>query len=552
MLSLIDRIENVAEYSGRTITFLSGDDHQTVSWSDLHTEARAAAAGLQARGITPGDHVALLGPTTRGLITAIQAVWLTGATLITMPLPMRMGALDAFIDQTRNRIRRSDSVMVLIDPELMAFVEPIEGDPPFLSLDELCGSDGPGSEDYQRPRSDPDAMAVLQFTSGSTSEPKGVMLKHFNICQNLDGAWKAAGVTHNERIVSWLPLYHDMGLIGLLTIPMTKGTDLVQGAPQDFLARPLRWMRWLSDFGGTATAGPNFAYALAARTLRRCEEPLELSQVRLLLNGAEPVDPVVFRRFLDAGERFGLDPDSAFPAFGMAEVCIAGTFPEPGSGLRTDWVDKQALETDQRAIEVEPGTEGAVELALLGSPIPGMEMRIVDPSTGEELPERRVGELQLRGDSVTPGYYKRPDATEELLSGGWLRTGDLSYTVDGELVVCGRSKDVIIVGGRNVYPQDIEKAVGELEGIRTGNVIAFGIDGRHGAQNIIVVAESKGGDLDAICRNVTTTVTQSEGIPPKEVILVEPGTVPKTSSGKLQRSAAKASYESNDLIVLDD
>lgn len=550
MLSLIDRIENTAEYSGRTITFVSGDDHQTVSWSDLHLEARAAAAGLQARGIAPGDHVALLGPTTRELITAIQAVWLTGATLVTMPLPMRMGALEVFIEQTRNRMRRSDSVMVLVDPELLAFVEPVEGDPPFVSLEELCGPGGPGSDDYQRPRSDPDAMAVLQFTSGSTSEPKGVMLKHFNICQNLDGAWKAAGVTQNERIVSWLPLYHDMGLIGLLTIPMTKGTDLVQGAPQDFLARPLRWMRWLSDFGGTATAGPNFAYALAARTLRRCEEPLELSQVRLLLNGAEPVDPVVFRRFFDAGERFGLDPGAAFPAFGMAEVCIAGTFPEPGSGLRTDWVDKRALEIDQRAVEVEPDAEGAVELAMLGSPIPGMEMRIVDPSTGEELPERRVGELQLRGDSVTPGYYKRPDATEELLSGGWLRTGDLSYSVGGELVVCGRSKDVIIVGGRNVYPQDIEKAVGELDGIRTGNVIAFGVDGRHGAQNIIVVAESKGGDLDEIRKHVTNTVTQSEGIPPKEVVLVEPGTVPKTSSGKLQRSAAKASYESDDLAVL--
>ncbi len=550
MLSLIDRIENTAEYSGRTITFVSGDDHQTVSWSDLHLEARAAAAGLQARGIAPGDHVALLGPTTRELITAIQAVWLTGATLVTMPLPMRMGALEVFIEQTRNRMRRSDSVMVLVDPELLAFVEPVEGDPPFVSLEELCGPGGPGSDDYQRPRSDPDAMAVLQFTSGSTSEPKGVMLKHFNICQNLDGAWKAAGVTQNERIVSWLPLYHDMGLIGLLTIPMTKGTDLVQGAPQDFLARPLRWMRWLSDFGGTATAGPNFAYALAARTLRRCEEPLELSQVRLLLNGAEPVDPVVFRRFFDAGERFGLDPGAAFPAFGMAEVCIAGTFPEPGSGLRTDWVDKRALEIDQRAVEVEQDAEGAVELAMLGSPIPGMEMRIVDPSTGEELPERRVGELQLRGDSVTPGYYKRPDATEELLSGGWLRTGDLSYSVGGELVVCGRSKDVIIVGGRNVYPQDIEKAVGELDGIRTGNVIAFGVDGRHGAQNIIVVAESKGGDLDEIRKHVTNTVTQSEGIPPKEVVLVEPGTVPKTSSGKLQRSAAKASYESDDLAVL--
>ena len=189
---------------------------------------------------------------------------------------------------------------------------------------------------------------------------------------------------------------------------------------------------------------------------------------------------------------------------------------------------------------------------LLGRPVPGMEMRIVEPLTGEDLPDRKVGELQLRGESVTSGYYKREDATEELLGGGWLRTGDLSYTVDGELVVCGRSKDVIIVGGRNVYPQDVEKVVGQVEGVRTGNVIAFGVDGRHGAQNIVVVAESKGGNLDEIRREVTSAVTQAEGIPPKEVILVEPGSVPKTSSGKLQRSAAKASYESDDLVVLED
>ena len=274
--------------------------------------------------------------------------------------------------------------------------------------------------------------------------------------------------------------------------------------------------------------------------------------MRVLLNGAEPVDPVTFRKFFEAGERFGLDPSVAFPAFGMAEVCIAGTFPDPGKGLRTDWVDKRSLELDQRAEPAEPDADGAVELALLGRPIPGMEMRIVDPTSGEELPDRSVGELQLSGDSVTTGYYKRPDATEELLAGGWLRTGDLSYTVDGELIVCGRSKDVIIVGGRNVYPQDIEKVVGELEGVRTGNVIAFGIEGRHGAQNIVVVAESRGGDLNEIRRSVTNCVTQAEGIPPKEVVLVEPGTVPKTSSGKLQRSAAKASYEAGELIVLED
>jgi len=551
VLSLIDRIEHVAENSKGTITFIAGDDSEQASWAQLHAEARGVAAGLQARGILPGDHVALLGPTTRKLVTAIQGIWLTGATLVTMPLPMRMGALEQFIEQTRNRIRRSDSKVVVIDAELAAFVEPVEGDPPFISLDDFFVADAASGDDYLRPASDPDSLAVLQFTSGSTSEPKGVMLPHANICHNLDGAFEAAQLSHDEVIVSWLPLYHDMGLIGLLTIPMTLDTSLVQGAPQDFLARPLRWMRWLSDFEGTATAGPNFAYALAARALRRCEEPLDLSHVRMLLNGAEPVDTATFRRFLDAGERFGLDPAAAFPAFGMAEVCIAGCFPVPEKGLKTDWVDKRSLELDGVARAVEHDEEGAVEFAVLGGPVPGMEMRIVDPQTGEELPDRRVGELHLRGTSLTVGYYKRPDATAELLVDGWLHTGDLSYTVGGELIVCGRSKDVIIVGGRNVYPQDIEKVVGEVEGVRTGNVIAFGVDGRHGAQNIIVVAESKGGNLDEIRRAVTGVVTEAEGIPPKEVVLVEAGTVPKTSSGKLQRTACKSAYQSGELFRLE-
>jgi fatty-acyl-CoA synthase len=551
VLSLIDRIERVAEVDRRSITFISGDDHETIPWSQLHAEASAVAAALQARGVKPGDHIALLGPTTRKLITAIQAVWLSGATLVTMPLPMRMGALEQFIEQTRNRIRRSDSSMVVIDSELAAFVEPVEGDPPFVGMDLLFDPSGPTAGDYRRPDSDEDALAVLQFTSGSTSEPKGVMLTHRSICNNHDGAVEAARVTPEDVIVSWLPLYHDMGLIGLLAIPMCMDVGLVQGAPQDFLSRPLRWMRWMSQYKGTGTAGPNFAYALAARALRRCEEPLDLSAARIMLNGAEPVDAATFRSFLEAGERFGLDPASAYPAFGMAEVCIAGCFPVPEKGLKTDWVDRRSLELDGDARPVEAESDGAMELAFLGSPVPGMEMRIVKPGTSEVLEARQVGELQLAGTSLTSGYYRQPDATAELLADGWLHTGDLAYSVDGELVVCGRSKDVIIVGGRNVYPQDIEKVVGEVEGVRTGNVIAFGVEGRHGAQNVVVVAECKGGNLDEVRREVTLVVTQAEGIPPKEVVLVEPGTVPKTSSGKLQRSACKASFHAGELVRLD-
>jgi fatty-acyl-CoA synthase len=550
-LSLISRIESVAEHGQGKVTFVAGDDHETLSWGQLHAEARAVAARLQARGVGPGDHVALLGPTTRRLVTAIQAIWLTGGALVTMPLPMRMGALDQFIEQTRNRIRRADSKVVVIDSQLADFVEPMPGDPPFIGLDDLFVDDGPTAADYVRPADDPSALAVLQFTSGSTSEPKGVMLPHENICHNLDGAWTAAELTHDEVIVSWLPLYHDMGLVGLLTIPMTRDTHLVQGAPQDFLAKPIRWMRWLTQFQGTASAGPNFSYALAARALKRTDEQLDLSQVRMFLNGAEPIDAPTFRRFLEAGERFGLEPGVAFPAFGMAEVCIAGCFPTPGKGLVTDVVDRAALETERRAVPVDADSDGSTELALLGRPVPGLEISIVDTATGEPCADRQVGELRISGNSVTSGYYQQPEATAELIVDGWLHTGDLAYTVGGELVICGRIKDVIIVGGRNVYPQDIEKVVGEIDGVRTGNVIAFGVEGRQGAQNIIVVAEAKSSAHEELRREITRQVTESVGIPPKEVILVQPGSVPKTSSGKLQRSACRLQYLADELDVLE-
>lgn len=547
------RLERAAERSGRGVVFVSPHAHDRVSWAQLHDEARSAAASLQSLGIAPGDHVAILGPTTRALVTAIQACWLAGAASMVLPLPMRMGSLEDFISGTRARILHGDAKLLLIDEQLAAFYEPAPGDPPIRPLaDILPGPGRPSAEALEVPAPDPERLVILQYTSGSTSEPKGVMLPDRVFASNLDAIGAAAEIDPDVDVaVSWLPLYHDMGLVGLLSLPMTVGADLVQAAPQDFLAHPGHWMEWISTYRGTATAGPNFSWVLATRALRRAKD-IDLSSLRLALNGAEPVDPDAVEAFCAAAAPFGFRPGAVFPAFGMAEVAIGGAFPPPGRGLVFDVVDSYALEHDHVAKQVDSDPPVSRKLALLGKPVPGLRMRIVDAETGEVRPERHVGELQIAGTSVTSGYYKRPDATAELFSGEWLKTGDLAYLVDGELVICGRIKDVIIVGGRNVYPQDVERAVGVIEGVRAGNVIAFGVGGYKGKESVVVVAETRADDPGALRKAIHHRVLEAVGLPARDVMLVQPGTLPKTSSGKLQRALCKDRYLSEELQLVSE
>jgi fatty-acyl-CoA synthase len=460
---------------------------------------------------------------------------------------MRLASIEEFVEQTRARVLRADTTLLAVDADLAPFIEAQPGDPPQVLLDELTAEGVRlGAQHFVPAKPDPDALAVLQFTSGSTSEPKGVMLPHRVFCANLDGIAQRGHLdVADDVLVSWLPLYHDMGLVGMLGTGMTTGTRLVLGAPQDFTSRPARWMEWISTYGGTVTAGPNFAYALATRSLRR-GEPMDLSRLRIAINGAEPIDPGTMRDFVDAGARHGLQPGAVFPAFGMAEVAIAGTFPEPGSGLTTDWVDRRVLETERYAAPAEPSAGHGKEYVRLGSAIAGLELRIVEPSSGELLEDREVGELEIRGTSVTPGYYRDPDATEALFHDGWMRTGDLAYLIGGELVLCGRIKDVIIAGGRNIFPEDVERAAAGVPGVRPGNVIVFAVDGKRG-EAMVVVAETRDGDsaIDdphAIRRQLADVAKRVSGLPPHAVVLLPAGTLPKTSSGKLQRSLCRQRY----------
>ena len=534
---------------------LPADGPAFVSWRQLHDEARGVGAALQARGLVPGDHVAILGPTSRQLITIVRGCWLAGLTSMVLPLPMRMGSLEAFIESTRARMQHGDARIVLIDDLFAAFYEPGPGDPPIVPMSAVLEGPGlPGPERLESPAHDPERLVILQYTSGSTSEPKGVMIPDRVLGSNIDAAVAAAALTPDEVMQSWLPLYHDMGLVGFLSIPMTNGVQLVQAAPQDFMAKPGNWMQWISDHRGTATAGPNFSWVLATRALGRMEG-LDLSSLTLALSGAEPVDPTAVEAFVAAASRFGFTAGGVFPAFGMAEVAIGGAFPPRHRGMVCDSVDRVALERERIARPLtadQTDDELAVRrLPLLGHAVPGLEMRVVDPDTYVDLPERRVGELLLRGTSVTPGYYKRPEASAALFRDGWLCTGDLAYIVDGELVLCGRIKDVIIVGGRNVFPEDIERAVGVLDGVRAGNVIAFGVEGYKGKETVVVVAEVRADDLDTVRHAVHHRTLDVCGLPPRDVMLVRPGTLPKTSSGKLQRARCRELYLAEELELVE-
>lgn len=432
---------------------------------------------------------------------------------------------------------------MVVDPELAPFIEPAPGDPPMVGYDEVRGD----AEAWTPPSTEDSDLAILQFTSGSTSDPKGVMLPHAAVLANIDGMIEALTFDPDDDVlVSWLPLYHDMGLVGILTSSMATGADLVLAGPQTFMASPSRWVQWLSTYGGTITAGPNFSWVLAARALKRLDG-LDLSRLRVALNGAEPVDPRTVANLVEAGSATGCGPvrcsrrsawpRSRSPARSRRRCLACGPTTSISGCSRSSATPRRPPTPPPRASSGWPSSVGRSPAWRSASSI---------PRTARFAPEREVGELQIRGTSVTSGYYRRPDATAAAFDGDWLRTGDLGYLVDGELVLCGRIKDIIIVAGRNVFPEDVERSVAEIDGVRAGNVIAFGVEGRR-SESVIVVAEARHDDLAPVRDQVAARVRSVIGMSADDVVLVAPGSLPKTSSGKLQRSLCRDRYLGKDL-----
>jgi fatty-acyl-CoA synthase len=468
-----------------------------------------------------------------------------------LPLRTRLEPEADFRARTLERISQGEATVTVSDPDEVELATAASVPAPITLPDLVDAAASLPAASYERPADDPEATAILQFTSGSTADPKGVVIPQRCLLDNIDAICDRAPLDVSEDvIVSWLPLYHDMGLVYNTALAMTTGVPYVLAPPSRFIASPGSWMEWMAAFGGTWTIGPNFSLALAGRLLRR-SAPLDLSRCRRFGSGSEPVDPDVMEAFADVGASHGLQRGAMYAGYGMAEATVAVSFVPMGGGFDTDVIDAERFERDGVAEPVPVGDARGRRLARCGPPLRGFEVRITDPETGSATEDRLSGEIELRGPSVVPGYFRRPDATAAAFrDGGWLRTGDLGYLAEGELVVCGRLKDVIIVGGRNVFPEDLERAAQTVEGVRPGNVIAFGVARGRKGDELVVVAEVKSGDPPTVRDGIARAVGQSGGVRPGDVVLVAPGTLPKTSSGKLRRGECRARYQASELEAL--
>lgn len=538
-------VDAIIEHSGSDATLTvvgAGGVAVTVRWAQVHHRARRMAAVLADAGLGRGHRVGLLGDTGLDLVCALQGVWMAGGAITVLPLPTRAdqpGYLEAVLAVVADACLDLLIIDDLMAPATAPLLAAGTAVMPLAAL--TRAADATPAASPVRP--EPADLAILQYTSGSTRAPRGVPVTHAHLVANLAAIRTATsdGSTEPNRMLSWLPLYHDMGLIGFLALPMSLGWPLVLQSPICFRTRPASWLRAIERYRPVASAAPNFAYRLMTRLLRAGLRA-DLSSLEFLLSGGEPVDPAAMAEFAAAARPCGLDPLAIVPAYGLAEATLAVSFSPRGRGLCVDAVDPTLLETQGVA---EPARSGqpARQLVRLGPPVSGTSVRIVDRTTALEVGERRVGHIEVRGPSVVGNYHGEPPPTT---ADAWLRTGDLGYLADGELVVCGREKDMLIVGGRNVFPHDVECVAAEVPGVRIGRVAAFGIAGSAG-DRLVVAVENRDADPETLRRSVSVAVAIEIGLTPSEVVVLPPGRLPRTSSGKLRRAETRRRYLSGDL-----
>ncbi|MFZ5594620.1 MAG: AMP-binding protein [Pseudomonadota bacterium] len=540
---------HVAAHPQRTHIILYGEGAQEeeISYQALLQGAAAVAAGLRREDLQPGQTVAIMLPTSRDYFFSFYGVLLAGGVPVPIYPPARLSQIEDHLRRHAGILNNAAATMLITVPEaravvrlLRAQVESLRG---IATVGELSSA---GAAETRRTVKAED-IALLQYTSGSTGNPKGVVLTHANLLANIRAMGEAVQASSRDVFVSWLPLYHDMGLIGAWLGSLYYAMPLVVMSPLTFLARPERWLWAIHRHRGTLSAAPNFAYELCLRKIAEGDlEGLDLGSWRMAFNGAEPVSPDTLVNFQHRFARYGLRPEAIAPVYGLAEASVGLAFPPPGRGPIIDRIKREPFMTRGQAIPAGEDEADALRFAACGRVLPGHMIRIVD-AAGHELGEREEGRLEFRGPSVTSGYYRNPEQTRRLFHEQWLDSGDLAYLAGGDVYLTSRAKDIIIRAGRNIYPYELEEAVGNIPGIRKGCVAVFGSpDPASGTERLIVLAETRESDaatLEKLREHINTLAMNLLGEPPDDVVLAPPHTVLKTSSGKIRRAASREIYE---------
>ncbi len=521
----------------------------TLTYGELAAKSRHLARGLIARDIVPGDRVALMLPTSIDFFVAFFGILYAGAIPVPIYPPMRLSQIEEHLRRQTGILRNAGAKLLITMPEGRRLAALLRAQVETLNATESVSSLESSAELVELPQAaDPDSIALIQYTSGSTGDPKGVVLSHANLLANIRAMGGMMEASSADIFVSWLPLYHDMGLIGAWLGCLYFAALLYAMSPLSFLVRPESWLWAIHRFRATYSASPNFGFELCLNKVSDADlEGLDLSSLRMVANGAEPVSVQTLHRFIDRFGRYRFPAGAMAPVYGLAESSVGLAFPPLGRPPVIDRVDRDRLSMHGQAEPAKPDDPKPLEVVACGQPLPGHEIRIVD-ETGRELGERQEGRLEFRGPSTTRGYFHNETKTRELIHNGWLDSADRAYMAGGDVYITGRIKDIIIRAGRHLYPQEIEEAVAGIPGIRKGGVAVFGVTDRaSGTERVVVLAETRETDpesraaLQARAQEVTTDVA---GTPPDEVVLAPPSTVPKTSSGKIRRSAAKELYAS--------
>ncbi|MFL6726913.1 MAG: fatty acyl-AMP ligase [Sphingomicrobium sp.] len=523
-------------------------------FSKLREDALLVARRFVALGIKPGDRLALIAETGPEFAAAFFGAVYAGAWPVPLPLPTSFGGREAYVDQLRVQLKSCDPALLLYPPELTDFCGQA-GDQAGCASRSWDTLDSVESAGGELPAAKSDDIAYLQYSSGSTRFPHGVAVTHFALLDNLHAHGIGLGVVETDRVISWLPWYHDMGLVGCLLSPIAMQMSVDFLKTEDFARRPLAWLDMITRNPGTTISySPTFGYDICSRRMSsqtRAENRFDLRHWRIAGNGADMIRPDVMQAFVDCFDAAGFKASAFCPSYGLAEATLAVSLMPPGEGIRLELVEENELSGGIQEDESRPRRYRAV--VNCGKPVKGMEVEIRGPA-GETLPDRGIGKVFVRGASVMHSYFRDEESTDACLSGeGWLDTGDMGYMSGGYIFIVGRAKDMIIINGRNHWPQDIEWAVEQLPGFKSGDIAAFAITGPSGEETPAVLVHCRVSGVEERGRlrdEIRERVRAITGIIPV-VELVPPRTLPRTSSGKLSRTKARNLYLSGEIQPYD-